>query len=228
MEFIMHPIGVIHSPFTEKDQTPIQASRSQAVGRVELYPEFAEGLNDIEGLSHIYLLYVFINRPDIRCGQAFLDDQEHQPPRISSAPQPDRHVLNSFCLIGQHSRHRGVDVLVHSAARQQTYVLTSTSWCTNGWYETQVNIKRVVIAILLVLFIFPAQVSATDLPSSVPCFLFKHLYTASWSSMKRSCLITHYGETAQIIAVEVNQPSQELFERRCKFSWSVRRPSGIR
>jgi len=34
----MKPIGVIHSPFTQKVQTPIQASRSPAVGQVEVYP----------------------------------------------------------------------------------------------------------------------------------------------------------------------------------------------
>ena len=39
MEFVMKPIGVIHSPFTEKDQTPIQTSRSPAVGQVEVYPD---------------------------------------------------------------------------------------------------------------------------------------------------------------------------------------------
>jgi tRNA-Thr(GGU) m(6)t(6)A37 methyltransferase TsaA len=55
----MKPIGVIHSPFTQKDQTPIQASRSPAVGQVEVYPEFTEGLQDLEELSHIILLYVF-------------------------------------------------------------------------------------------------------------------------------------------------------------------------
>ena len=55
----MRPIGVIHSPFTEKKQTPIQPSRSQAVGRVEVYPEYAEGLQDVEGFSHIILIYAF-------------------------------------------------------------------------------------------------------------------------------------------------------------------------
>jgi tRNA-Thr(GGU) m(6)t(6)A37 methyltransferase TsaA len=59
MEFKLRPIGIIHSPFTEKSITPIQASRSQARGTVEVYPEFAEGLQDIEGFSHIFLLYIF-------------------------------------------------------------------------------------------------------------------------------------------------------------------------
>ena len=54
----MRPIGVIHTPFTDEQQTPIQPSRSQAVGRVEIYSEYAQGLQDLEGFSHIILLYV--------------------------------------------------------------------------------------------------------------------------------------------------------------------------
>jgi tRNA-Thr(GGU) m(6)t(6)A37 methyltransferase TsaA len=76
MEFIMKPIGVIHSPFTDKSQMPIQASRSQGIGQVEVYPEFAEGLQDVEGFSHLILLYAF------HCSSGytlrvkpFLDDQ---------------------------------------------------------------------------------------------------------------------------------------------------------
>jgi tRNA-Thr(GGU) m(6)t(6)A37 methyltransferase TsaA len=78
MEFIFKPIGVIHSPFTEKDKTPIQASRSQAIGQVEIYPEFADGLKDIEALSHIYLLYAFHKSQGYQLQvKPFLDNQEH-------------------------------------------------------------------------------------------------------------------------------------------------------
>jgi tRNA-Thr(GGU) m(6)t(6)A37 methyltransferase TsaA len=59
MELIMKSIGVIHSPFTDKNQTPIQPTRSQASGHVEVFPEFAEGLQNLEGFSHIILLYAF-------------------------------------------------------------------------------------------------------------------------------------------------------------------------
>jgi len=59
MRIIMEPIGFIYSPFTEKTETPIQAVRSQALGRVEVNPQFSEGLKDIEGFSHIILLYTF-------------------------------------------------------------------------------------------------------------------------------------------------------------------------
>jgi len=75
-EILMRPIGVIHSPFTEKSQTPIQASRSQAKGTVEVHPEFAEGLQDLEGFSHIYLLYVFHGSSGYTMlAKPFLDDQ---------------------------------------------------------------------------------------------------------------------------------------------------------
>jgi tRNA-Thr(GGU) m(6)t(6)A37 methyltransferase TsaA len=59
MDYVMRPIGIIHSPFTEKQKTPIQAVRSQTAGQVLIYPEFAEGLQDLEGFSHIILVYVF-------------------------------------------------------------------------------------------------------------------------------------------------------------------------
>jgi tRNA-Thr(GGU) m(6)t(6)A37 methyltransferase TsaA len=57
MPFVMQPIGVIRTPFVEGDEIPIQPAFSQATGQVEVHPEYAEGLQDIEGFSHIILLY---------------------------------------------------------------------------------------------------------------------------------------------------------------------------
>jgi tRNA-Thr(GGU) m(6)t(6)A37 methyltransferase TsaA len=54
------PIGVIRSPFTKIDDMPIQPAGARgAAGMVELRPEYAEGLKDLDGFSHIYLLYHF-------------------------------------------------------------------------------------------------------------------------------------------------------------------------
>jgi tRNA-Thr(GGU) m(6)t(6)A37 methyltransferase TsaA len=51
------PIGVVHSPFTDQRGTPIQPSRADgARGTVEIFSEFAEGLSDLAGFSHIYLI----------------------------------------------------------------------------------------------------------------------------------------------------------------------------
>lgn len=51
-------IGIIHSPFKEPTGTPIQPTAAQAAeGIIEVYPEYAAGLKDIEGFSHLILLY---------------------------------------------------------------------------------------------------------------------------------------------------------------------------
>lgn len=53
------PIGLIRSPFTRKDQTPIQPYRSRAEGQVMLLPDYEAGLDGLEAFSHIILLYFF-------------------------------------------------------------------------------------------------------------------------------------------------------------------------
>ncbi|MEQ9715244.1 MAG: tRNA (N6-threonylcarbamoyladenosine(37)-N6)-methyltransferase TrmO [Candidatus Asgardarchaeum sp.] len=54
------PIGIIHSPFKEPKGTPIQPTSARGVkGTVEIFPEYIEGLKDLEGFSHIILIYHF-------------------------------------------------------------------------------------------------------------------------------------------------------------------------
>ncbi len=54
------PIGVIHSPFKKREGMPIQPAGADGVqGTVEVFQEFTEGLKDLEGFSHIILLYHF-------------------------------------------------------------------------------------------------------------------------------------------------------------------------
>jgi len=55
----MKPIGVIRTPFKDKRSAPIQPVKSKAEGRVVLLKKYEEGLDDIEGFSHIILLYIF-------------------------------------------------------------------------------------------------------------------------------------------------------------------------
>lgn len=54
------PIGIIHTPFKDIVDMPIQPSGARGVaGRIELSPELAEGLKDLDGFSHIIVLYQF-------------------------------------------------------------------------------------------------------------------------------------------------------------------------
>jgi tRNA-Thr(GGU) m(6)t(6)A37 methyltransferase TsaA len=57
---IYKPIGAIHSPFKEPREAPIQSACAWDIaGTVEIFPEYSEGLADLEGFSHIILLYHF-------------------------------------------------------------------------------------------------------------------------------------------------------------------------
>jgi len=75
-EIIFKPIGVIHTPFPEPAGIPIQgALRTDMEGDVEVYPEYQDGLKDIEGFSHLILIYHFHQAASFSLiSKPFLDD----------------------------------------------------------------------------------------------------------------------------------------------------------
>ncbi len=77
MKITFQPIGEVHSPFKTLDGMPIQASRSQeGVGQVVVFPAFAQGLADLDGFSHIILLYYLHQSEGYRLKVTpFLDDR---------------------------------------------------------------------------------------------------------------------------------------------------------
>lgn len=78
-EFYYKPIGIIHSGFSEPRETPIQpAGATGVVGSVEVFPEYADGLQDLEGFSHIFLLYHFhMSQKGTLKVSPFMEDQLH-------------------------------------------------------------------------------------------------------------------------------------------------------
>ena len=73
------PIGIIHSPYHNKEDTPIQGAFSpDGRGEVEVFPEFEEGLKDIDTFSHVILIYQFDRSGEVRLVRpTFLDDELH-------------------------------------------------------------------------------------------------------------------------------------------------------
>ncbi len=60
MNTTLQSIGTIHTPFAEREGTPIQPAGGQGVeGTIELFEEYRDGLKDLDGFSHIVLLYLF-------------------------------------------------------------------------------------------------------------------------------------------------------------------------
>ena len=72
-------IGIIRTPFKTPAGTPIQPTGAVGVeAKVEVLPEYSEGLSDLEGFSHIILLYLFHLSKDFKLKvKPFLDGELH-------------------------------------------------------------------------------------------------------------------------------------------------------
>jgi tRNA-Thr(GGU) m(6)t(6)A37 methyltransferase TsaA len=86
------PIGIIHTAFKEADDTPIQPKAGKGIkGTVEVFPEFVDGLADLDGFSHIILISHFhlSNKYKLKV-VPFMDDVEHGvfATRTPSRPNP--------------------------------------------------------------------------------------------------------------------------------------------
>ena len=56
----MDPIGTINTPFTTLENMPIQPKGAKdVIGKIHINEEYGDGLKDLEGFSHIYLIYQF-------------------------------------------------------------------------------------------------------------------------------------------------------------------------
>ena len=115
MEISLTSIGVIHSPFSDPAQAPIQASRSTATGSVEIFPQFVAGLSDLNEFSHIFLLYL-IDCPEgyAMSVKPFLDDQEHGifATRYPCRPNPiGLSLVRLLRVDGNRLEIEGIDML---------------------------------------------------------------------------------------------------------------------
>jgi len=59
-KLVYRPIGIVESPYASREGMPIQATGGQGVrGRIRVLEEYVEGLQDLDGFSHIILIYHF-------------------------------------------------------------------------------------------------------------------------------------------------------------------------
>jgi len=79
MKIEYSPIGIIHSPHTTPEGMPIQPTGAKGItGTVEVFETFAPGLKDLNGFSHIILLYYFHRSNGYKLEIVpFLDDKPH-------------------------------------------------------------------------------------------------------------------------------------------------------
>lgn len=116
VQIVYRPIGIIHTPFRKPAGTPIQpVGGTDAEGWLEIFPEYVEGLSDLDGFSHLMLLY--------HCNQAkpfqlkvkpFLDDQERGVFATRSPSRPNAIGISVVRLVGVSENRvdiRELDVL---------------------------------------------------------------------------------------------------------------------
>jgi len=101
MSIIFNPIGIIHSPFVQKENMPIQTSGGEGIkGHIEIFPEYIDGLRDLDEFSHIFLIYQFhlSEGCDLLC-EPFLDDKKHGVFAVRAPRRPNQVGLSIVRLI---------------------------------------------------------------------------------------------------------------------------------
>jgi tRNA-Thr(GGU) m(6)t(6)A37 methyltransferase TsaA len=113
---IINPIGIIHTPYTDIKNMPIQPIAAEGIkGLIELLPEYVEGMKDLDGFSHITLIYRFHKITDHSLEVIpFMDDK---PRGIFATKAPKRpnaigiSTVKLICIVGNLIHIEEVDML---------------------------------------------------------------------------------------------------------------------
>jgi tRNA (adenine37-N6)-methyltransferase len=115
-EFVMRPIGAVTSPYKDTRDIPKGfAVTHEAEGVLEIQPEFVPGLMDIEGFSHLFVLWIFHRSEGFELvGRPPIDNREHGVFATRSPRRPNPIGLTVVELLGREGsrlRVKGVDML---------------------------------------------------------------------------------------------------------------------
>jgi tRNA-Thr(GGU) m(6)t(6)A37 methyltransferase TsaA len=114
--FTMKPIGFVRSPYTDAAQIPKgRGAEHHAEGTLDILPEYEPGLGDIEGFSHLYVIWVF----DRAEGSSLIatppsDNKPHGVFATRSPQRPNPIGLTVVTLLRRERNRlfvRGVDML---------------------------------------------------------------------------------------------------------------------
>ena len=116
--FTFRPIGIVRSPYSTTAEIPKGLGvEHRAEGTLEIFPEYAPGLQDIEGFSHLYVLWIFDRAgalPETWVGTPPADDRPHGVFATRSPRRPNPLALTVVELLRHEGRTlfvRGIDML---------------------------------------------------------------------------------------------------------------------
>jgi tRNA-Thr(GGU) m(6)t(6)A37 methyltransferase TsaA len=141
------PIGIIHTPFNDPEGMPIQPAGAEGIkGTVEMFPEYENGLKDLEGFSHIILLYHFHQSKGFNLHVVpFMDSQPRGvfSTRAPKCPNPiGLSVVKLRKVEGRTLHVENVDILDGTPLLDiKPYVLEfdETTSVKTGWLENARN-----------------------------------------------------------------------------------------
>lgn len=140
---VYEAIGVIRSEHTKPEETPIQPVYAQGCpGQAEVFPEYAAGLRDVEGFSHVYLVYHMhkADRPRLTA-RPFLQDVERGVFATRAPCRPNPIGLSVVKLVrreGNILHLDGVDVLDGTPLldiKPYTAKFDRIETARNGWQD---------------------------------------------------------------------------------------------
>jgi tRNA (adenine37-N6)-methyltransferase len=114
--FSMQPIGYVRSPYRDSKEIPKGlGTKHDAEGVLEILPEFASGLADIEGFSHLFVIWAFDRAEGFDLVVAPpSDNRPHGVFATRSPRRPNPIALTVVELLGRDGamlRVRGIDML---------------------------------------------------------------------------------------------------------------------
>lgn len=114
--FTMRPVGFIRSQYTDTSQVPKGCgAKHEAEGFVEMLEEFEEGLLDVEGFSHLFVIWVFDRAEGFELqGVPPTDTRPHGVFATRSPRRPNPLGLTVVRLLGREGRRlkvAGLDML---------------------------------------------------------------------------------------------------------------------
>ncbi len=142
--FFLKPVGYVRSEHVRAEHTPIQpVFAAQCPGAIEVLPAYAEGLRDIEGFSHVIILFWLhqAKEPSLTV-TPFLEDRQHGVFATRSPRRPNPIGLSIVELLSRKEtilHVRNIDILDGTPVidiKPYSSRFDSFPHARNGWQDS--------------------------------------------------------------------------------------------
>jgi len=146
----LKPIGIVHSPYLDRGEAPRQGCGREEICQVEVFKEFEEGLKDIEGFSHIILIYWFHKSRGYHL--LVKTPWDTKPHGLFTTRSPDRPCPLGLCVVELIAREKnilkvkGLDAIDGTPLLDIKPYIPSIDEKVNvqiGWLKDRLKVKRI-------------------------------------------------------------------------------------